>query len=123
MFYGFMINTWITATIIAVTAGILGFFVVIRRSAFAAHVLPLGTFPGATAAQLLGVQPIWGLLVFVAVGVLLLQQLERLGERCGSRIGVGDDHGDGFTVFKHDPCIWSGCVLNAFRAVAGSFHE
>ncbi|HTV49071.1 MAG TPA: metal ABC transporter permease, partial [Phycisphaerae bacterium] len=81
MFASFMTNTWITATIIAVTAGILGFFVVIRRSAFAAHVLPLGTFPGAAAAQLLGVQPLWGLLVFVAFGVVLLQQLERLGRK------------------------------------------
>ncbi|MGC8552237.1 MAG: metal ABC transporter permease [Phycisphaerae bacterium] len=81
MFSGFMINTWIAASIIAITAGVLGFFVVLRRSAFAAHVLPIGTFPGAAAAQLLGVQPLWGLLAFVAVGVLLLQQLQRLGRK------------------------------------------
>ncbi len=81
MFASFMINTWIAATIIAIAAGVLGFFVVLRRSAFAAHVLPIGTFPGAAAAQLLGVQPIWGLLAFVAIGVLLLQQLQRLGRK------------------------------------------
>ncbi|MGC8541625.1 MAG: metal ABC transporter permease [Phycisphaerae bacterium] len=81
MFASFMINTWIAATIIAITAGILGFFVVLRRSAFAAHVLPIGTFPGAAAAQLLGIQPLWGLLAFVAIGVLLLQQLQRLGRK------------------------------------------
>ncbi len=81
MFASFMINTWIAATIIAVTAGILGFFVVLRRSAFAAHALPIGAFPGAAAAQLLGIQPLWGLLAFVAVGVALLQQLQRLGRR------------------------------------------
>lgn len=81
MFASFMINTWIAATIIAITAGILGFFVVLRRSAFAAHVLPLGTFPGAAAAQLLGIQPLWGLLAFVAIGVLLLQQLQRMGRK------------------------------------------
>ena len=81
MFASFMINTWIAATIIAITAGILGFFVVLRRSAFAAHVLPMGTFPGAAAAELLGIQPLWGLLAFVAIGVLLLQQLQRLGRK------------------------------------------
>ncbi|MGC9259004.1 MAG: metal ABC transporter permease [Phycisphaerae bacterium] len=81
MFASFMINTWVAATIIAITAGILGFFVVLRRSAFAAHVLPMGTFPGAAAAQLLGIQPLWGLLAFVTIGVLLLQQLQRLGRK------------------------------------------
>ena len=30
-------------------AGLIGFFVVLRGSSFAAHALPLGTFPGAAA--------------------------------------------------------------------------
>lgn len=76
-----MLHTWIASTIIALVAGTLGFFVVLRRSAFAAHALPIGSFPGAAAAVLLGIQPLWGLLVFVAVGVVLLQQLQRLGRR------------------------------------------
>ena len=81
MFETFMIHTWIASTIIAATAGILGFFVVLRRSAFAAHALPLATFPGAAAAQLLGIQPLWGLLGFVAIAVVLLHQLQRLGRK------------------------------------------
>lgn len=81
MFQSFMLHTWIASTIIALVAGTLGFFVVLRRSAFAAHALPIGSFPGAAAAVLLGIQPLWGLLAFVAVGVVLLQQLQRLGRR------------------------------------------
>ncbi len=81
MFENFMIHTWIASTIIAVTAGILGFFVVLRRSTFAAHALPLATFPGAAAAQLLGIQPLWGLLGFVTLAVVLLHQLQKLGRK------------------------------------------
>jgi zinc/manganese transport system permease protein len=81
MFSSFMINTWIAGTAIALVAAFVGFFVVIRRSAFAAHALPLGAFPGAAAANLLGVNPFFGLLIFVGMGVLLLRQLARIGRR------------------------------------------
>jgi zinc/manganese transport system permease protein len=79
MFASFMVNTWIAATIVAVVAGLVGFFVVIRGSSFAAHALPLGTFPGAAAASLLGVNPLFGLLVFSGLGVIGISQLGRRG--------------------------------------------
>ncbi|PKY11630.1 cation ABC transporter permease [Acidithiobacillus marinus] len=81
MFSSFMINTWIAGTAIALVAAFVGYFVVIRRSAFAAHALPLGAFPGAAAANLLGVNPFVGLLIFVGIGMLLLRQLARMGRR------------------------------------------
>jgi zinc/manganese transport system permease protein len=74
-----MINTWVVATIVAVVAGFVGFFVVIRGSAFAAHALPLGTFPGAAAAALLGINQFIGLIVFAGLGVIGISQLGRLG--------------------------------------------
>ena len=42
MFSGFMMNTWIAATIVAVIAGVVGFFAVLRGSTFAAHAIPNG---------------------------------------------------------------------------------
>ena len=36
MFSGFMTNTWMVATIVAVVAGVVGFFIVLRGSAFVA---------------------------------------------------------------------------------------
>ena len=42
MFANFMVNAWEVATIVAVVAGIVGFFTVLRGSAFAAHALPMG---------------------------------------------------------------------------------
>lgn len=81
MFDDFMINPWIAATLVAVVAGIVGFFVVIRGASFAAHALPLGAFPGAAAANLLGVNPLIGLLVFAGLGVAGISQLARRGRR------------------------------------------
>ena len=79
MFSSFMTNTWIVASIVATVAGFVGFFVVIRGASFAAHALPLGTFPGAAAASLLGVNPLFGLIVFAAVGVIGINRLGRHG--------------------------------------------
>ena len=79
MFDDFMINTWISASIIAAVAGVVGFFVVIRGSSFAAHALPLGAFPGGAAASLLGINPLIGLLAFSGLGVIGISQLGRRG--------------------------------------------
>jgi zinc/manganese transport system permease protein len=79
MFSSFMINTWIVSTLVAVVAGMVGFFVVLRGSSFAAHALPLGTFPGAAAATLLGINEFFGLVVFAVVGVIGISQLGRRG--------------------------------------------
>ncbi len=78
MFAGFMIDAWIAASIIAAVAGIVGFFVVLRGSTFAAHALPLGAFPGAAAASLLGVNVLYGLVLFAGLGVI---GISRLGSR------------------------------------------
>lgn len=77
MFSTFMAHAWIVATMVAIVAGAVGFFVVARRAAFAAHALPLGAFPGAAAAALLGVNEMLGLGVFCALGVFVIDQLQR----------------------------------------------
>jgi zinc/manganese transport system permease protein len=59
-----MTNAWISGTVIAVLAGAVGFFVVLRGSAFAAHAIPNGAFAGAAGANLVGVNPLVGLVVF-----------------------------------------------------------
>jgi zinc/manganese transport system permease protein len=75
MFSSFMTNTWAVASMVAVAAGVTGFFVVLRGTTFAAHALPLGTFPGAAAASLLGVNELFGLIVFSGLGVIGISQL------------------------------------------------
>lgn len=77
MFSGLMINAWESASIVAVIAGIVGFFIVLRGSAFAAHALPNGAFAGAAGASLIGVDAIVGLAVFSVLGALTIAGLGR----------------------------------------------
>ena len=79
MFSGFMVNTWIVATIVAVIAGVVGFFVVLRGSAFAAHAIPKGAFAGAAGASLLGINTLIGLGVFSLLAALGIGRLGRRG--------------------------------------------
>jgi zinc/manganese transport system permease protein len=77
MFAGFMMNTWAVATIVAPVAGVVGFFVVLRGSAFPAHAIPKGAFAGAAGAALLGISTLLGLAVFSLLGALGIGTLGR----------------------------------------------
>ncbi|HEY3866577.1 MAG TPA: metal ABC transporter permease [Solirubrobacteraceae bacterium] len=79
MFSGFMVNAWTVASIVAVVAGIVGFFTVLRGSAFAAHAIPNGSFAGAAGASLIGVSTLLGLGVFALAGALAIGLLGRRG--------------------------------------------
>jgi zinc/manganese transport system permease protein len=79
MFASFMMNAWISATIVAVVAGVVGYFVVLRGSAFPAHAIPKGAFAGAAGAALLGVSTLAGLAVFSVLGALGIGVLGRRG--------------------------------------------
>jgi zinc/manganese transport system permease protein len=79
VFAGFMINAWATATLAGVVAGVVGFFVVLRGSAFPAHAIPKGAFAGAAGASLLGISTLIGLAVFSLLGALGIGILGRRG--------------------------------------------
>jgi zinc/manganese transport system permease protein len=79
MFSGFMVNAWIVATLVATVGAAVGFFVVMRGSAFVAHAIPNGSFAGAAAASLLAVNTIIGLGVFSVAGALGIGLLGRRG--------------------------------------------
>ena len=81
MFAPYLINAWITATVVALMAGTIGFFVVLRGNTFEAHTLPLGAFPGAAAATLLGLDPLIGLLAFSLAAVGGISLLSRRDDR------------------------------------------
>jgi zinc/manganese transport system permease protein len=79
MFTGFMMHAWLTATIVAIVAGVVGYFVVLRGSAFPAHAIPKGAFAGAAAASLLGISTLIGLAVFSVLGAVGIGSLSRRG--------------------------------------------
>ncbi|MEA2634976.1 MAG: zinc/manganese transport system permease protein [Chloroflexota bacterium] len=62
--YAFMQHAFEAGTIVALSAGVIGYFVVLRGLSFAAHALSHIGFAGATGAVLIGTAPIVGLLVF-----------------------------------------------------------
>jgi zinc/manganese transport system permease protein len=62
--YTFMQHAYEAGTIVALSAGVIGYFVVLRSLSFAAHALSHIGFAGATGAVLLGAAPIVGLLAF-----------------------------------------------------------
>jgi zinc/manganese transport system permease protein len=68
----FMQHALIGGSLVAVAAGLLGYFVITRQNAFAAHALAHIGFPGATGAILVGAPVTLGLAVFCVGGGLLI---------------------------------------------------
>lgn len=78
----FMRNALIGGTLVALAAGLIGYFIIVRNSAFAAHALAHIGFPGATGAVLLGIPVTAGLAVFCVGGALVIGAL---GKRADER--------------------------------------
>ncbi|MGD0511004.1 MAG: metal ABC transporter permease [Candidatus Micrarchaeaceae archaeon] len=60
--YQFMQHAFEAGTVIAVVAGIMGYLVVLRRTAFASHAYAEIGFAGAAGSALIGINPLIGLL-------------------------------------------------------------
>ncbi|HEY1508007.1 MAG TPA: metal ABC transporter permease [Solirubrobacteraceae bacterium] len=70
--YPFMVNALEAGTIVAVMAGVTGWFMVLRRQTFAGHTLSIIAFPGAAAASLAGLPLTVGYFGFCGIGALAL---------------------------------------------------
>ena len=60
--YPFMRHAFVAGTIVAIIAGVVGYFVVLRQSSFAAHALSEIGFAGASGAVAFGFSAVLGLL-------------------------------------------------------------
>ncbi len=85
--YAFMQNAFAAAGVVAVMAALSGYFLVLRGQVFAGHALAHVGFTGATGAVLIGLPPLWGLVLLTlaaAVGMGLL------GEKLAGRdVAIG----------------------------------
>jgi zinc/manganese transport system permease protein len=70
--FDFMRHAFEAGTIIAIVAGVIGYFIVLRQSAFAAHALSHIGFAGAAGAVLVGLAPLFGLLTFTIGGAIAM---------------------------------------------------
>ncbi len=65
--YSFIQNAFLAGSVVAIVAGFVGYFLVTRGLTFAGHALSHIGFAGAAAALLVGVDPMYGLLLFTIV--------------------------------------------------------
>src|SRR3954454_8347058 len=70
--YPFMVNALEAGTIVAVMAGVTGWFMVLRRQTFAGHTLSVVAFTGAAAAGFAGVPVALGYFSVCGLGALAL---------------------------------------------------
>ena len=80
--YDFMRNAFAASAVVALVAGAVGYFLVLRGQTFAGHALAHVGFTGATGAVLLGIAPLGGMVVATVVAGIGMGLLgERLAER------------------------------------------
>lgn len=86
--YDFMRHAFEAGTIVAIVAGVVGYFVVLRRLSFAAHALSHVGFAGAAGAVLAGLNPLVGLIAFTSGGGLAMAALGRKAASRDVQIGT-----------------------------------
>ncbi len=80
--YDFMRTAFMASGIVAILAGFVGFFLVLRGQTFAGHALSHVGFTGATGAVLFGLSPLAGLVGFTLIAGFAMGALgERLSQR------------------------------------------
>jgi zinc/manganese transport system permease protein len=88
--FHFMQNAYLAGTLVAISAGLMGFFMVLRGQSFAGHSLANVGFAGATGALLFGIPPVLGLFIAGVLAAVGIQTLNvAAGERRQSDIAVG----------------------------------
>jgi zinc/manganese transport system permease protein len=75
--FHFMRNALLAGTVVAVLAAVIGWFMVLRRQAFAGHTLAVVGFPGASGAVWLGISATAGYYGFCVAAALIIAALPR----------------------------------------------
>ena len=85
--YDFMRTAFMAGGVVAIVAGTVGYFLVLRNLTFAGHALSHVGFAGATGSVLLGIGALWGLLAFTLIAAVAMGLL---GDRLRNRdVAVG----------------------------------
>jgi zinc/manganese transport system permease protein len=75
--FPFMVNAFRAGTIVAIVAGLVGWFMVLRKQTFAGHTLALIGFPGGAGAALVGASVQLGFFAFCVAGAIAIALLPR----------------------------------------------
>ena len=106
--YEFMQHAFEAGTIVALVAGVTGYFVVVRRSAFTAHAFSEIGFAGAAGAVLLDIPPIAGLLLGSILGALAIAALGRRATNRDTQIGIVLAFALGLGLLFISPALYKG---------------
>ena len=79
--YEFMREAFIASTFIAITAGLVGVFVVSRNMSFLSHTLSEIGFAGASFGILVGISPLAGMILFTLVSSVAVGSLSSESSR------------------------------------------
>jgi zinc/manganese transport system permease protein len=83
--FHFMVNAFRAGTVVAVVAGAVGWFMVLRRASFAGHTLALVSFPGAAGAVWLGISITAGYFAASIAAALVIAMVPRTSRGGTSR--------------------------------------
>lgn len=86
--YQFMQHAFQAGTMVAIIAGIMGYFVVLRRSTFVAHAFSEIGFAGAAGAILIGIPAIFGMLLGSTLGGTSIAMLSRRSSHRDVYVGI-----------------------------------
>jgi zinc/manganese transport system permease protein len=89
--FHFMLNALRAGTIVAVVAGAIGYFMVLRRASFAGHTLAVIGFPGAAGATWLGVNAAFGYFGFCVAGALIIAAIPSSRNQSQASGGYGEE--------------------------------
>ena len=115
--FPFMVNALEAGTIVAITAGIVGWFMVLRRETFAGHTLSIMAFPGASGALLVGLPAAAGYFLFSGGAALVIGLVSA---------GVGRHRGEESAVTGTVQAFGFACgflFLSLYQGVLGGYEN
>ncbi len=121
--FSFMVQALEAGTIVAITAGAIGWFMVLRRQTFAGHTLSMIAFPGAAGATLAGLPLALGYFGACGIGALVLSAINRpvgVG-RAGESATIGTVQAFGLGLGFLFVTLYSGQLANLESLLFGTF--
>src|SRR3954467_15494373 len=121
--YPFMVQALEAGTIVAVMAGAIGWFMVLRRQTFAGHTLSVIAFPGAAGATLAGLPIALGYFGACGIAALALSAFGRPGrEAPGSEsAAIGTVQAFGLGLGFLSVTLYSGQLSDLQSLLFGTF--
>lgn len=121
--FPFMVNALQAGTIVAVMAGAIGWFMVLRRQTFAGHTLSVIAFPGAAGAILAGLPLALGYFGACGLGALVLAAVSGSGRvaRSGESAAIGTVQAFGLGLGFLFVNLYSGQLASLESLLFGTF--